>query len=267
VTGGGSLGGKVGGPPSRSSAAAVAAAPRPRTSGGSSIASRLQQPLGASGGYPRGAQARVTVQDMRSQLEQMKRETREMKAMESQMHAKMRREEEKQKKVERERDRKSHLEHKKAESDSMRGVIEERRRQEKAVDLAASREYQETKRSLKEVNREMELHERREAYEDSKEHSLYRAEFHKMDLKERHRAPIEENLERHEVNAQYKLEEQQREEHERREARLAHEHSELQVQMEKARRERDLALQSVEFLRGSHQAPVPEDHHLAARPK
>lgn len=209
----------------------------------------------------------MTVQDMRSQLEQVKRETRDMKTMETQLKAKMRREEEQQKKNERERDRQEHLQEKKEQADSMREFVNEKRRNEKAVDLVASREFQETKRSVKEVEKEQDLLDRRDEYVESKENSLYRTELQKLVLQERQRAPIEENLENNMVVAQHKLEEQQREQHEQREARLAEEHHVLQMQMEKARRDRDSALQSVEFLRGSHGVPVPEAHHLAARPK
>merc|ERR1719373_1524342 len=94
-----------------------------------------------------------------------------------------------------------------------------------------------------------------EEYLETKENASYRVELRKLELAERQRAPIEENLEKFRVLAEHNLEEQRREDVEIREARMLAEAAEMAQTMAKAQKERELALQSLEHVRASQGPP------------
>jgi len=257
--------GKVGGPPARSSQLArVAAAASPMQPSVRTTASR--QPMGISGGYPKGPGGLHAV-EMRLQLEQVQRETREMRAMEQQMHAKMRREEDTQKAVEKTSDRKDLQATRKDADTAMREYILQKKKIQKSVDLTLSREFQETKRDMKQVEHQEVAQAIREDYLDTKEQATHRVQLFKAEVAEQERVPIEDNLDNYRLVAEYRLGEQRREQRDSWEVRQESEQFDLQMKLEQAKRERELAMTSVEFLKGSNNNPVPQNRHLQARPK
>jgi len=219
---------------------------------------------GRAGAYP--AQQRTSVEDMRAKLEQVKRETREMRAMETQIKASMKREEEKIRKSEKQQDVKELMSWRQEQRKAGLEHAAARARENKRLDLEESRHYQETKRANKQVEKEAETQIVKEDYLDTKENSSWRVEEVKARIPAERRLVVESNLEKHRVFAEYKLETQSYEEAEQREARAAFESQEMSHMMLLAKQQKELALESLELTRGRQHDAVPPRTHLPARP-
>lgn len=220
------------------------------------------------GGYPRSARASGgSVQDQKQRMQQLLRETRELKAQEAQLKANMKREEDKQKKLEKREDEQETMEWRQELRAAMLEHEAQIKKEQTATDNTESREFQEHKRAVKGVNKETELQLIREDYTETKENSEWAVEAKKIAMAEWPKPIIEENLEKYRLMAEYNLEEQQREDEERKEVRAAKEQSEMDLMLLKARQERELALQALEYTRTQQGTAVPPGRHLAARPK
>lgn len=207
------------------------------------------------------------MQEMKLQLDELKREARNARATEARMKADMRREEEKQKKAERDEDRKDILETRKQESEAMNQYVEKQQRTRRIVELQENREYQEFKRSDKVAAEQHEAKVIHEDYIEQKENSQQRVEQLKQVYAQQQKLPVEENLENYRLVAEYNLEEKRREDMEIAEARSMDIAADLAQSMAKAQMERDLALKSLELVRAHQGAQVPQHVHLAARAK
>eukprot|EP00929_Paragymnodinium_shiwhaense_P063148 TRINITY_DN31566_c0_g1_i1.p1 TRINITY_DN31566_c0_g1~~TRINITY_DN31566_c0_g1_i1.p1 ORF type:complete len:578 (-),score=178.48 TRINITY_DN31566_c0_g1_i1:229-1962(-) len=214
---------------------------------------------------PGGSAPRVGVEDWRAKLEQVRRETREMKSMEAHLKWNMRREEDKQRKTEKQEDRRNHLVEQQDFRQGCKELDAERKAQQKITDIGESRDFQETKRAVKAAQKEEDISLVKESYLESKENSEYNVAQKKQVLTENAQQRIEEHLERYQVFAEYNLEEQQREKAEYREAQLAMEQQEMNHKMMHVKMERDRALASLEHLRTHQHKQVNSSHHLIAR--
>jgi len=236
----------------------LGASPTPRSPGALS---------GSGGGYPRGARPGPNVEEQRVRLEQLQREARELKAQEASLKWSMRREEEKQKRNEKKADAKDILDWRQQQKAVLRTHEAQLKKAQKHVENQESREFQEHKRSQKLAQKDEELQAMQEDYLSTKENSEWEVETKRIAMAEWPKPIIEENLEKYRLLAEYNVEEQQRQDLEVREARLAAEQSQMDHQLMQAQREKDLALQNLELVRAQKQAVVPAGRHLVARPK
>lgn len=241
------------------------AAPPPGVAPQSARRSTGTLSVGSYGGYPRGIHDRQSLQDTKAELERMRRETREMKATETQVKAQMQREEGKHRTLEKERDQQEILEWRKQQRDEMLAYTDERKLQQNTDDMQDSREYQAYKRSLKEAEKDQDLQDVRCSYMEHKDNAMYNAELKKMEMAERLRVPVEEGLEKYRTLAEVKLYEKQCDDWETQEARLRIEQSELEHCMLLAKEEREEAMHGLEFIRAHQFEPVPEGRDLAVR--
>jgi len=209
----------------------------------------------------------MSLEDQKQMLEQVRREAREIKAQEAQMKWNMKREEERQKKTEKKDDAQEMLEWRRQQQDEMLALQAQRKKATQCAELQERRDYQEHKRDQKAMHKEEELQRVTEEYLETKENAEYRVEMHKMMMAERPKPGIEANLENFRALAEYNQAEQQREDQERADQRMAAEQAALEHKMMQARRERDLALQSLEITRSGQATEVPSGRHLSARPK
>jgi len=205
--------------------------------------------------------------EMKLELEQLQRETRRMKGMESELKVKMKREEEKQRLAEKEVDRKETLLARNEEAASMKEYVDHIKREKLVEDLAASKEHQESKRADKQDETRKEAEDIHETYMENKEYSEYRVQMRKAELAEWQRLPVEENTEKYKLMAEYKMAEQHREAEEIIANRELEERMFLQSKLEEARKEREEAIQDVEYLAGCTKLPLPSHQHLECTPK
>lgn len=202
---------------------------------------------------------------MKAELDRIRRETRDMKATETQVQAAMKREEEKQRAAEKERDQHEIMAWRKQQRDETVAFGTDRSMSQKAEDLENNREYQSYKRSLKEGDQDQMLQDIHNSYAEAKEDAAYNTDLKRIELAERQRAPIEENLEKYRTMAEAKGQERQRDDIETIEKRLTQEQFELEHRMMLARQDRDDAVQSLEFIRTHQFQPVPEGQDLTSR--
>lgn len=207
------------------------------------------------------------IQDWRSQLEQVRRETRDMKALERKLKFSMDREQEKAKMEEKKADANEIHQWRQQQEAVMREHVAETKMMQKVVDLEDSKDFQEFKRSLRPLERDEEARTAKEAYMESKENSEWRVDLTKQVLAERESELLESRLENCRVFAEHNLMEQKRECMDQIEARLAAESREMDFALFEAKRERDLALQGLEHARRNQILAIPENKHLAGNPK
>jgi len=231
---------------------------------GTSIASSRRSP----GGYPRASHTAIGgKEDQKQRLQELLRETRELKAQEAHTKFSMRRDEEKLRKAEKKEDEKEIMAWR---QEVKAGLVEHEaqiKKEQRTVDVAESKQFQEYKKEAKATKKEAELQLIRQDYAETKENSEWATEVKKLDLAEWPKPAIEENLEKYRLIAEYNMEEQTREDAEKREARAAKEQAEVELALMKARQDRELAAQALEYTRAQQEAVVPTGRHLAARPK
>lgn len=184
--------------------------------------------------------------------------------MEAQMRWNMKREEDKQRKQEKSFDRKQHL----VDQQEFKAGIQERDRERKAEnaqkDIEESRDFQETKRAVRQAAKDEEINLNKDAYVESKENASYIVEQTKLLAAERAQTRIEDNLERYQLVAEYNLDQQQREKMEEREAQLAFEQQEMTHKMRQVKLERDRALECLEHLKNNQHRTVNSQNHMVA---
>lgn len=213
-----------------------------------------------------GYAPRLGVEDWRARLEQVKRETREMKAMEAQLKWGMKRDEEKARKVEKVHDKKDLMQWRQDQQRDALDYASAKKRETKLIELQESRDFQETKRAVKQAEKEEQLALAKEQHIETVEHSEWHIELKKVTDAERQRLVIEEHLERYQHFAEHNLEEQQREKQEQRASAQESEEQEMKFMMQKAMADRDKALASLDHFRSTQTIAVTGTHHHPARP-
>mmetsp|Transcript_57490 Transcript_57490/g.133988 ORF Transcript_57490/g.133988 Transcript_57490/m.133988 type:complete len:450 (+) Transcript_57490:51-1400(+) len=229
------------------------------------ISTRSSQRTGASPSYLRGV--RPGAEDHRLRVDQIKRETRQLKAQESELKWNMRREEDKQRRVEKKQDEQETMAWRQQQKMKMLARQAQLRKAEKKVVLEDSKSFQEHKRAQKQAAKDEELQNIHQAYVETVANSAKEVEAKTIAMAEWPKPAIEANLEKLRHLAEHKLEEQQREDIETAQVRAAAEQAELDHQLMLAKRERELALQSLEVVRSHRHSAVPQGRHLVARPK
>lgn len=206
----------------------------------------------------RGGNPRSTVTDvnrMREQVEQLRREAKYMKGIESRLQWDMQREQSNRQRAANKNDDKDLL---KWRQDLAKGMIADEQEKVQAMkqdDLQCSREFQEHKRFTKKAEETEDLERTREEYDNNKEHSEWHIETRKLREQELRTRDLEENLEKRKLIADKRLKETQEDEMEQQWRRNAREQSDVEHVLMQARHERDLALQSLEFVRAHQVGP------------
>jgi len=218
-----------------------------------------------SGGYP-VLNSKEALQEAKMQLEQLRKETLEIRAAEAQLKLGIKREEEKVRNDERRADAREVLTSRREQKDEMARHLEAQRRSQKEQENLNSRSFQEHKRMLKNVQKEEEERRNFDEYDANKEHSEWNVTKAKTVLAERPKPIIEANLEKYQTMAAFRHEEHAREKEETMQTRAAQEHAELEHTMLLLQRERELAMGSLEHTRTNKQLPITGGQHLAARP-
>jgi len=212
-----------------------------------------RQNLNTSAGYPRGAggppRSNVGIEDLQQKLEQMRREAREMKAMEGQLKWSMKRDEDKQKIQDSRQDKLGLMKWRQEQAKGLQEYAGDRATNFKLTSLKDQRDFQEFKRGAKKSDQEEDLQQMKDQYVESKDVSEFAAEMKRIVPIEDRKVLIDQNLDRCALMSMYALEESQREKQQQTFDRNEFEEVELGHQMLEASKERDSALQSLEFFR------------------
>jgi len=227
-----------------------------------------------AGGYPSrglepstvGLQPKLNVQDARARLQQVEKETREMKAMEASLRWNMKRDEERLRKSMRQDDQKEVQKWRQEQTAAAKEYKEQKQDHAHKADLQESRDHQETKRDNKAVEKEQDLERQRDQYLEQKENSEWIVAEQKARIPAERHMLIEDKLESMKTVAEHALEEQQREKCEELDAIRVHEQTELNHQVLKARVERDAALEALEHVRQQQLLKADATAHFATRP-
>jgi len=201
------------------------------------------------------------------QLEQLKKETLEIRAAEAQIKWSMKREEEKLKRGERKADTKEVLTARRMQREETANHLEAETRSRKEQENLDSRNFQQEKRMQKNAQKEDDERRKSQEYMDNKEHSEWSVSMAKKAHAERPKPIIQANLEKYQTMAAFRRDEHAREKQDASDARASDEQAELEHTMLQLQRERELAVSSLEHTRMNHQVPIPGGQHLAARPK
>jgi len=210
---------------------------------------------------------RENIEDFRAKLEQVKRETREIKAMESQLKWSMKREEDKTRRIAKNEEKAEIMAWRDEQRRATNGYFEVQRKEQEATYLRDSKDYQETKREARAAHKEEELGKIRDTYIEGLENSEWNVELKKATMAHQRQVVVEDNLERYRLVAEHNLELQQQEQFEETESRIARETADMNARMELARVDRDKALAALEHLRRNQHLPVTSHHHLMSRPQ
>lgn len=213
-------------------------------------------------GSREGGRTPAAIADYRAQIEQLKRETRDMKAMQSSMKWNMQREDKKLKTRETKKDRQNVLEDTEKWSKEMHALEEENKKEVLEEELADQKKFQEFKRDVKQIAEEDDVKRQSINYVDHKEASEWTAELRRSQHYEQQKLVVEEHLEQTNFLAEYKLEEQQQLDFDTRKDRTEQEYREMQLAFMKAQKEREAAMEGLEYARSAHQFPVTQDLHL-----
>jgi len=213
-----------------------------------------------SAGYP--ARQALATKDLRAQVENLKRETLEVKALEAQIKASMLREDKKEKKAQKTKEAEDLAAYRKEQNELLIEAKQEEEARLKVDGIIDSREYQEHKRMNRAAEKEEEHGRTYEEYLDHKENSAWHVELNKMTAAEHQRALVEEHLDQYRVMAETKLEEKATELIEVRENRISTEQAQVAHQMIQAQQERDAALSNLEYIRAQQNVPVTAQAHL-----
>jgi len=227
-----------------------------------------KQPKVSTGGYPRNPAPRsnVGIEDWQQKIEQMQREAREMKAMEGKLKWGMKREEEKQVKRLQAEDNLKTMKWRQQETKNFREEAETREVMKKNERLNDAKKFQDFKRDAKQ--REIKRNEARASaeYLEDKEYSERVVEDKRSLPLEAKRMIIDSNMERLADLANYNLMEAQQQKYEQQLSRELLEEQDLSLQMLAARKERDAALQSLEFFRNQQRLALPDGRDIPTRP-
>lgn len=196
----------------------------------------------------------------------MRREAREMKAMEAQLKWNMKRMEDKQRKSEGKEDSLDLMKWRKERKQGLTEYAANRALHDKQVNLKESQDFQEFKRAVHQVAKEDELQNMKEEYLETKDVSEWNTHLRKTIPEEERQAIVDANLENYALLSEYNMEAMQ---HEKMDQKLAREDAEelsLGYQFMEAQRERDEALQSLEFFRMQQRLGPAQGQDIPTRP-
>lgn len=208
----------------------------------------------------------VGIEDWHKKLEQMRREVAEIKAMEGQTKWKMKREEDEARKLERNQDASNLMNWRKEQANGLNEYTADRALADKINYQHDSREFQEFKRHVHDVDKANEMQLSKELYNETKDVSDWNMEMKRLLPLEEQRMMVDVHLERYALMAEYNAEELQHEKMDTKMCREMEEEAELGYQMLEVRKERDEALQSLEYFRAQQRIVAPTGRHIPSRP-
>jgi len=206
------------------------------------------------------------MQDMRAELERVRREAAELKATEAAVQATMCREEEEQRRREKARGEHELMQQRGQEREEMKSYCATLQQQRRKVELGQRQAFLEHKRELKAAANIQEQEEIHEAYLEHKEAAEYNAELVKQKCAEEQWLPIEANIERYTTLAAARDEEKRHEVQEQQEERARRERAEMELLLLQAQQEREAALQSLDHVRFHEQKFTVADQSSMPEP-
>ncbi|CAE8619886.1 unnamed protein product, partial [Polarella glacialis] len=221
---------------------------QPRVSGASTVKS--------VGGTSLGSRF-APMEDLKMQLQQLKKETRDMKAVEAQLKFTMRREEDQQKLAVKREDIKGTMEWRQKQQEESLKCAAERQKSTVEAELVENKDFQEFKKIAKHVAANEDLQRTVDNYLDHKENSEWSAELHRQLHSERQKLEVEDHLEQTNFMAEYRLEEEQNYDIEERKDRLDAEYREMELKLLQAAKTREFALENLEHVRAHQHSVVP----------
>jgi hypothetical protein len=186
---------------------------------------------------------------IKSEMDRLRQETRYMKGVEAKMHWDMQREEISRQTTEKKHAEKDLLKWRQGLAKNMMEDEQEKREAMQLDDLQCSREFQEHRRLCRQTEDEEERARVQEEYYESKENSEWHAEARQMKIQEIRAQDLEASLENRKLVAETRLEDSIAVQMEQQWRRQAQEEAEAEHALMMARRERDLALSSLEHVR------------------
>lgn len=189
-----------------------------------------------------------------------------MKSMDSDLKWRMKREEEKQRNNEAKEDTKDIMEWRHEQKKQQVEYGKTRAAKHKREALDESKLFQEFKHVAKEVELQNELQKSKELCLVDKEYSEWVAQHNRDLYHEERQNTVDMHLEQYALASTFAIEEAQREKIECKIARMEAEEAELGFAMLEARRERELAIQSLEHVKKQERTAVKGTQHLASRP-
>lgn len=237
-------------------AVAAAASPLPAAIERSRASfSSIGQPSSVRGG---GGYPRQNTEVVKQQIEQLQRETRNLRVSQSHLKWSMKREETKSKRLE----RKEELDDVQVwRAEQVRAALQyEAERKEAALkaELEENRDFQEFKRAVREERHDTDVQLSREVYENTKENSEYSAKVIVAAHLENQKLACSANLEQIRDVTEFKAEEKRKEKVDYRENHNLQDILDANFQLRQVQAERDTVWQSLEHLRDHQNDLVPK---------
>jgi len=231
------------------------AGPRPQVPASRVTRVPARRPSGtlAKSGMPPRQVTDMSIEDWKRKLEQVKRETREMKSMEQGAKWQMKREEDIKKKEDYKAATEEITDWRKSASNGMRDYIKDVKLGAKQMELGESRDFQDFKRDHKIEEKQIDQMNIKECYEDVKENSEWEAQLQKDRPPEERRLIIEENLEKYHLVAEYNAAEKAFEDAEDLDSKALDRQLRMNLELDRARQQQELSAQSLEYAREMHQ--------------
>lgn len=208
------------------------------------------------------ARPRADMKEMQRELERLRRETREAKAEDASIKWAMKREEDKEKRKEKKKDVAEIMDWRQAENKKMLELAAEKKKVQKVLEMQESREFEEFKREKKGEEKAIKVQEFEEAYLETKDVSEWNAERNRAFPPEDRAFIIDQNLEKYRLFAEYALMEQTMEKQDRMDNEALREQQEMDYLINQAKREKEEALQGLEFFRAQREMDIPQQQHL-----
>lgn len=202
------------------------------------------------------------MKEMQRELERLRRETREAKAEDAAIKWSMKREEDKEKKKEKKSDQVEIMEWRQGENKKMLELAAEKKKVQKVLEMQESREFEEFKRDKKAEEKVTKIQEYEDVYLETKDVSEWNAERNKAFPPEDRAFLIDQNLEKYRLFAEYAIMEQTMEKQESMDNEALREQQEMDYLINQAKRDKESALQGLEFFRAQREAAIPEQRHV-----
>jgi len=199
--------------------------------------------------------AATELADMKRKLEQVRREAREIKSLESQLRWDMQREEKRKVKEDKKEAEKEIMEWREDEAVGMKEYVVEKAKEQKVQDLQESKNFQEFKREVKEIKHEEELQRIREQLGEDMENSQWHAELSKAIAAERQEVAIE-NLDNIQDLREIRLMDKMKEQAQLEEERAFEMEAAMALEVQQMCAEKEELLKSLQHLRVRQQAPL-----------
>mmetsp|Transcript_10830 Transcript_10830/g.24790 ORF Transcript_10830/g.24790 Transcript_10830/m.24790 type:complete len:596 (-) Transcript_10830:61-1848(-) len=221
---------------------------------------------------PHGPLQRVSSADLtnadllKAKVEQLRRETREMKAAEHSLKWSMQRQERQVKVDEKVRDAKDIMAWRREQVDESQAYADANNRVRRQSELTENRNYQEFKRDRKQVLKEEDLEDVKERYQDGKDYSEWAMALRReMPMEERAQI-VEANIENFKMLQDYHYEEERQRKIEYQVAAAEEQRAEMNLLIHQAKREHAAAQNSLDGVKIYVHHPIPMGAHMMAKP-